>query len=239
MTSIVVSAKCFPPSLFNTAKHHLWVASLVSNLFCSIYSYPSHALRQFMQFWQKYLLHSFFTAARFGAGSSFFWSSQSVYGMEEAFTSRSLVESKFHSRTCPSRGQQLLIKFLSRFERELEALRKELAESAGRSPGTSSSSLPSRGTSENDLPSILTSEVVIVGTGSSSESNPHEISESKKDSWPISEIWFIIMHAANPWTMDGISFNYVAQVTSYRCTLHFYLISFIVYFIVYLLAWFF
>jgi hypothetical protein len=103
--------------------------------------------------------------------------------MEEAFTSRSLVESMFHSRTCPSRGQQLLIKFLSRFERELEALRKELAESAGRSPGTSPSALPSRGTSENDLPSILpASEVDIVGNGSSSESNPHEICESKKGS---------------------------------------------------------
>lgn len=101
--------------------------------------------------------------------------------MEEAFTSRSLVESKFHSRTC--RGQQLIIKFPSRFERELEALRKELAESAGRSPGTSPSGLPSRGASENDLPSIFpTSEADIVGTGSSSESNPHEISESKKAS---------------------------------------------------------
>jgi hypothetical protein len=99
--------------------------------------------------------------------------------MEEAFTSRSLVESKFYS----SRGQQLIIKFPSRFERELEALRKELAESAGRSPGTSSSGLPSRGTSENDLPSILlASEVDIVGIGSSSESNPHETSESKKNS---------------------------------------------------------
>ena len=103
--------------------------------------------------------------------------------MEEAFTSRSLVESRFHSRTCPSRGQQLLIKFLSRFERELEALRKELAESAGRSPGSSSSALPSRGASENDLPSILTaSEIELVGIGSSSVSSPHEISESKKDS---------------------------------------------------------
>jgi hypothetical protein len=102
--------------------------------------------------------------------------------MEEAFTLRSLVESKLHSRTCGQ--QQLLIKFLSRFERELEALRKELAESAGRSPGSSSSALPSRGTSENDLPSILstTSEAVIVGNGSSPESNPYEISESKKDS---------------------------------------------------------
>jgi hypothetical protein len=75
----------------------------------------------------------------------------------------------------------LLIKCLSRFERELEALRKELAESAARSPETSSSTLPSRGTSENDLPSMLpTSEVDIVG--SLLESNPHEISESKKDS---------------------------------------------------------
>ena len=192
MTSIVVSAKCFPPYLFNTAKHHLWVASLVSILFCSIYAYPSHSLGQFMQFWRKYLLYFFFIAARSGAESSFFWSSQSVYGMEEAFTLRSLVESKFHSWICPS-GQQLLIKFLSRFERELEALRKELAESAGRSPGTSSSALPSRGTSENDLPSILSiSEVDIAGIGSPSESNPHEISDSKKDSWPISEIWFII-----------------------------------------------
>ena len=175
-----------------------------------------------MQFWRKYLLHSFFTAARSGAGSSFFWSSQSVYGMEVAFTSRSLVESKFHFRTCASRSQQLLIKFLSRFERELEALRKELAESAARSPGTPSSALPSRGTSENDLPSMLpTSEVDIVGIASSSESDSHEISESKKDSWPISEIWFIIvdhfMHTTNSWRSrtDGISFYYVAQVSSY------------------------
>ena len=99
-----------------------------------------------------------------------------------AFTSRSLAESKFRSRTRPSRGQQLLIKFLSRFERELEALRKELAESAGRSPGTSSSALPSRVTSDNDLSSISpTSEVEIVSIGSSSESNSPE-SETKKDS---------------------------------------------------------
>jgi hypothetical protein len=76
----------------------------------------------------------------------------------------------------------LIIKSPSRFERELEALRKELAESAGRSPGTSPSGLPSRGTSENDLQSILsTSEVDIVGIGPFSESNPHEISESKRD----------------------------------------------------------
>lgn len=103
--------------------------------------------------------------------------------MEVAFTLRSLAESKFHSRTCPGRGQQLLIKFLSRFERELEALRKELAESAARSPGTPSSALPSRGTSENDLSSLsLTSEVELVSIGSSSESSPHEISDSKKDS---------------------------------------------------------
>ena len=100
-----------------------------------------------------------------------------------AFTSRSLAESKFHSRTCPRRGQQMLIEFLSRFERELEALRKELAESAGRSPGTPSSALPSRGTSENDLSSLSpTSEVEIISIGSSSESSPREISESKKDS---------------------------------------------------------
>ena len=189
MTSIVVSEKCFPPSLFNTARRHLWLASLVSN-YSAVYIYPSHFLGQFMQFWRKYLLHLFFTVARSGARSSFFWSSRSVYGMEEAFTSRSLVESKFHSRTCPNRGRQLLIKFSSRFERELEALRKELAESAGRSPGSSTSALPSRGTSENDLPSILTTPD-IVGIGSL-VSSPHEISESKKDSWPISEIWFII-----------------------------------------------
>ena len=101
-----------------------------------------------------------------------------------AFTSRSLAESMFHSRPCTGCGkQQLLIKFLSRFERELEALRKELAESAGRSPGTPSSTLPSRRASENDLSSVSpTSEVEIVGIGSSSESNSHEISESKKDS---------------------------------------------------------
>ena len=97
-----------------------------------------------------------------------------------AFTSRSLVESKFYSITCPS---QLLIKLLPRFERELEALRKELAESTARSPETSSSALPSRGTSENDLPSMLpTPEVDTVGSLSESESNPHEIIECKKDS---------------------------------------------------------
>ena len=97
------------------------------------------------------------------------------------FTSRSLVESKFHTITCST--HELLINLLSRFERELEALRKELAESAARSPETSSSALPSRGTSENDLPSMLpTSEVDIVGSTSESESNSHDISESKKDS---------------------------------------------------------
>jgi len=73
--------------------------------------------------------------------------------------------------------------FGRKFERELEALRKELAESAARSPGTPSSALPSRGTSENDLSSISpTLEVEIVAIGSSSESSPREISESKKDS---------------------------------------------------------
>ena len=239
MTSIVVLAKCFPAFPLNTARHRLLVASLVSNSFSSLYTinYSSESLGQFMQSWRKYLLHSFFTAALSGAGSSFFWSSQSAYGMEVAFTLRSLAESKLHSRTCPRRGKQLLIKFLSRFERELEALRKELAESAARSPRTPSSAIPSGGTSENDLSSISpTSEVEIVGIGSSSESSPREISESKKDSWPISEIWFIIdiMHTANLWRTgtDGISSYYVAQVTSYCCTLHLYLNSFIVYLLV-------
>jgi hypothetical protein len=99
--------------------------------------------------------------------------------MEEAFTSRSLVESKFPPGLWL---KQLLIRILSRFERELEALRKELAESAARS----SSALHSRGPSQTDLPSMLTtSESVdtdIAIVGSPLEPNPHEISESKKDS---------------------------------------------------------
>lgn len=73
--------------------------------------------------------------------------------------------------------------YISRFERELEVLRKELAESAARSSGTSPGSL-SRGTSESDLPSILTTESVdidIIGNMSSSISSPHETGESKKD----------------------------------------------------------
>lgn len=48
----------------------------------------------------------------------------------------------------------LLIPSCKRFERELEALRKELAEAAARSPGTSTPNL-SRGGSESDLSSIV------------------------------------------------------------------------------------
>jgi len=68
--------------------------------------------------------------------------------------------------------------FGRKFERELEALRKELAESAARSPGTASLALPSPGPSQSDLPALLTTSE----SESLSESSPHEISESKKDS---------------------------------------------------------
>lgn len=75
--------------------------------------------------------------------------------------------------------------FGRKFERELEALRKELAESAGRSPGPSTSpGHISRGSSLSDIPPILTTSepVDLVSNGSHSESSPNEISESKKDS---------------------------------------------------------
>ena len=97
--------------------------------------------------------------------------------MEEDFISRSLVESKFWDFGSVM-ANNYLIKFLFRFERELEALRKELAESAGRSPVSATSDSLSRGTSQSDIPSMFSEPIDPVGTGLSS---PHEISESKKD----------------------------------------------------------
>ena len=142
-----------------------------------------------MQFWQKYLLHSFSTAVRSGAQPSFFSSSQSAYGMEEDFISRSLVESKFWDFGSVM-ANNYLIKFLFRFERELEALRKELAESAGRSPVSATSDSLSRGASQSDIPSMFSEPIDPVGNGLAS---PHEISESKKDLWPTSDKRFIIL----------------------------------------------
>ena len=124
-------------------------------------------------------------------------------------------------------GRQLLIKFLSRFERELETLRKELAESTARSSGSSTSlDMLSRATSQGDLPSMLTipEPISTVGNGSSSESIPLEISESKKDSWPI---WFIvdvfftlIADLWGFWPTDIFFSYYVARVLSYSCTFY-------------------
>lgn len=76
---------------------------------------------------------------------------------------------------------------LSRFERELEALRKEIAESSARSSsGPSGSSTPgtlSRGSSHTDLLSLNTrvqsGDALDSGSESSSDSTPP--AESKKD----------------------------------------------------------
>ncbi|KDR83510.1 hypothetical protein GALMADRAFT_55275 [Galerina marginata CBS 339.88] len=77
--------------------------------------------------------------------------------------------------------------FGRKFERELEALRKEIAESAARSSGTSGSSTPgslSRGSSHTDLLALdtrldSTDTLELAPSESSSDTSP--IAESKKD----------------------------------------------------------
>lgn len=72
-----------------------------------------------------------------------------------AFISKYLVGSEFFFFLLLffSRAQP----FPLRFERELEALRREIAESAARTSGSDSSNNLSRAGSQNDLPSLLRS----------------------------------------------------------------------------------
>ncbi len=101
--------------------------------------------------------------------------------MEVGFTSKSLVGSEFPSYLSPFLGTQPFLPL--RFERELEALRKEIAESAARTSGSDSDNL-SRAGSQSDLSSLLrTASPHSLPNGSSSSESNGEASppELKKD----------------------------------------------------------
>ena len=102
--------------------------------------------------------------------------------MEVGFTSKSLVGSEFPSYLSPFLGTQPFLPL--RFERELEALRKEIAESAARTSGSDSDNL-SRAGSQSDLSSLLLRTVSShsLPNGSSSSESNGEASppEVKKD----------------------------------------------------------
>jgi hypothetical protein len=93
--------------------------------------------------------------------------------MEAVSTSKSLVASTFLLQN--PRALLTLFFYLARFERELEALRKELADSTARSSGTSSPIPMSRGPSSDDL-SSLESSPVLVDHGLPKVDTPSEMS---------------------------------------------------------------
>lgn len=139
---------------------------------------------------QKSLRSSYSTTAPSGARYFCSLSSLSAFGMEEVSISKSSEESMFPLN--PSL-LQFDLHTCERFERELEALRKEIAESSARTSSTSGSSTPgtlSRGSSSTDLPNLharsesydsLNGDEAPFITEPISEHSPPI--ESKKDLW--------------------------------------------------------
>jgi hypothetical protein len=156
-----------------------WSSSYLVNLVRTCCSHESRNLC-WMSLWQstplllKSQLFFSFITVRPGARHSCCSSWVSAYGMGVGFISKSSVESV----------SLMVLHFLllalttrRRFERELEALRKEINESA-RTNGTDSSTDISRTGSLSDLSSILSQEV---NGSSSSESSDNGLQpESRK-----------------------------------------------------------
>ena len=170
MINVVELAVCCQQSHLVT----VWVPSFSVN---SVRICSSHHLYLLKSFWQstplslKFQLFFSFITVRRGAQYSCCSSYLSAYGMVVGSISRSLVESASSLISTPTFGTHSR---LPRFERELEALRKEIAESAPTN-GIDTPTNLSRSGSQSDLSFIRVS-------GSSSDSGDNDLPpESKKD----------------------------------------------------------
>jgi hypothetical protein len=105
-----------------------------------------------------------------------------VSGTAEGFTSKSLGESEYLFGLANNSSHSKSL----RFERELEALRKELAESTARSSGSSTPTTISSGPSETDLTSMVSASKQPAPASDISEDSPTSLDplnlDYKKDS---------------------------------------------------------